>query len=563
MTYRGLVALAWLAALAWGSPGRAAEERLNVLFIAVDDLRPELGCYGAPVQSPNIDGLAATGALFERAYCQVALCHPSRESLLSGRRPETTRVYAFDTSTRDVLPDVVMLPQHFKQHGYDARGFGKVFHKNDPRSWSVPAWKSDRPQYHTEFGRRVLRWIRDDYRRLTFTWELGDGHTKSKRMGGLPWEAPKVADSALREGHMTDEVLGVLDQVRTRPFFLAVGYHKPHLPFVAPRRYFERYDPERIPLAPNPFPPEDAPAFAVYNFNDMRHYYGIPKIGPVLDDQARDLKLAYYACVSYVDAQIGRLLDALKRLGLAERTVVVLWGDHGWQLGEHGIWDKHTNFETSTRAPLIVRVPGQEPGRCAGLVEFVDVYPSLCDLCGLPQPQGLEGKSFGPLIRDPDEPWKEAAFSQYRRVIPGHGLGMGYSMRTDRWRYTEWHGEGGELVARELYDHAADPEENVNVASRPKHADLVARLSRTLRAAMRLPPPPEAWPRSSPGCPPRPARGSPARCSASTAASPTSAPVRRSNPRPPFHPSSPFKCWISCQRRPSNSALRRSIWRGS
>jgi len=488
MTRCRFLAIACLTALVCGSPAEAAEERLNVLFLAVDDLRPELGCYGAPVLSPNIDRLAATGTLFEKAYCQVALCHPSRESLLSGRRPDTTQVVAFDTSTRDVLPDVVMLPQHFKQHGYDTRGFGKIFHKNDPRSWSVPAWKSDRAQYHTEFGKQVLEWIREDYRRLTFTWELGDGHTKSKRMGGLPWEAPRVEDDALREGHMTGEVLRVLDDVQDRPFFLAVGYHKPHLPFVAPHRYFERYDHHRIPLAQNPFPPQGAPDFAVYNFNDMRHYYGIPKIGPVPDDQARDLKHAYFACVSYVDAQIGRLLDALDRLNLAERTVIVLWGDHGWQLGEHGIWDKHTNFETSTWAPLIVRLPGQKPGRCAGLVEFVDVYPSLCDLCGLPQPEGLEGKSFASLIRDPLQPWKEAAFSQFRRVIPDHGLGMGYSMRTARWRYTQWHGEHGELVARELYDHVADPQENVNVAARPQHAELVAQLSRTLTETMRLPP---------------------------------------------------------------------------
>lgn len=484
---RGFLVLFGLLAPMVFTSAQAAELPLNVLFIAVDDLRPELGCYGAPVKSPHIDRLAADGTLFTRAYCQVALCHPSRESLLSGRRPNTTRVYGFDTSTRDVIPDVVMLPEHFKQQGYETRSFGKVFHKDDARSWSLPAWKSDRDQYLTPFGRQVLEWIREDYRRLTFTWELGDGHTKSKRMGGLPWEAPDVEDSALREGHMTDEVLGVMDEVKNRPFFLAVGYHKPHLPFVAPRRYFTLYDPSEIALAPNPFPPQDAPSFAVYNFNDMRHYYGIPKIGPVLDDQARELKHAYYACVSYVDAQIGRLLAKLEELELRDRTVIVLWGDHGWQLGEHGIWDKHTNFETSTHAPLILCVPGQHAARCDALVEFIDLYPTLCDLCGLPPADGLEGRSLVPLVQDPQRPWKEAALSQFRRVIPRHGLGMGYSVRTVRWRYTQWHGEEGELVARELYDHSVDPQENTNVAARTEHRRTVSRLSRLLAEAMQLP----------------------------------------------------------------------------
>ena len=463
----------------------AAPGQTNVLFIAVDDLRPELGVYGSPVLSPHIDRLAAAGTVFESAYCQEALCMPTRASLLTGRRPDTTKVYAFDPDFRQALPDVVTLPEHFKNHGYHTRAFGKIFHKDDRRSWSEPLWRSKRPQYHTERGKQILELIKEDYRRLTFTWELGDGITKSKRMGGLPWEAPDVADNALREGDMTDRVLGVLDEVKDKPFFLAVGYHKPHLPFVAPKRYFDLYDHDAIQTADNPHPPKDAPAFAVYNFNDLRHYYGIPKIGLIGEEQSRDLIHAYYACVSYVDAQIGRLLAKLDELDLRRNTVVILWGDHGWQLGEHGIWDKHTNFETSTHAPLIIAVPGQKPGRTAALVEFVDIYPSLCRLCRLPLPDGLEGTSFAPLIERPDRDWKTAAFSQYPRVIPGHGRGMGYSMRTRRYRFTEWLGENRQPVAVELYDHQADPQENVNIAGRAENRPIVEQLRKQLHAGWR------------------------------------------------------------------------------
>ncbi|MHC4995181.1 MAG: sulfatase, partial [Planctomycetota bacterium] len=409
-------------------------ERPNVLFIAIDDLRPELGCYGRPVLSPNIDRLAATGTLFKRAYVQQALCKPSRASILTGRRPDATGVTDFTTGFRDAIPDAVTLPQHFMRHGYHARAFGKIFHNDDKASWSQPLFQSTLPQYRTKFGLDVLRWIQDDYRRIKYTWHLGNGKEKYKRAGGLPAEAPDVADNELRDGHMTEVALAALDAAAKRidaggaPFFLAVGYMKPHLPFVAPKNYFDLYDPDKIPVAANPFPPRDVPYFAMYNFNDMRHYYGVPKIGPVLEPQARRLKHAYYACVSYVDALIGRLLRRLDDHGLSDNTVVVLWGDHGWQLGEHGIWDKHTNFETSTHAPLILRVPGQKPGVTDALVEHVDIYPTLAEACGLPVPRELEGTSLLPLTQDPDRPWKSAAFSQYRREIPEHGTGMGYSM---------------------------------------------------------------------------------------------------------------------------------------
>lgn len=476
-----LIAIALLQGFGETNHARAVEKP-NVLFIAVDDLRPELATYGKPVISPNIDRLAASGTVFERAYCQQALCMPSRASLLTGRRPDSTKVYAFDPDFRDALPDVVTLPQHFRQSGYHTQAFGKVFHNDDPRSWSVPLWKSNCAEYHTDRGKQVLEWIKQDYRRITYTWHLGEGIIKTKRAGGLPWEAPDVPDNHLREGDMTDKVVGVLGEVADRPFFLAVGYHKPHLPFIAPKKYFDLYDRDAIELADNSAPPEDVPRCAMYNWNDMRHYYGVPKVGPMQDEQARDLIHAYYACVTYVDAQIGRLLDRLNQLDLQNNTIVVLWGDHGWQLGEHGMWDKHSNFETSTHAPLIMRLPGQKHGRTAALVEFVDIYPTLCEACGLPLDDGLEGTSFAPLIADPDRPWKPAAFSQYPRVVPGYGRGMGHSMRTDRYRFTEWTVPGTDFSAHELYDHSVDPDENVNLAPRPRHAQMVERLKAQLHA---------------------------------------------------------------------------------
>lgn len=457
----------------------------NVLFIVVDDLRPELSIYGRPVISPNFERLAKSGTVFEHAYCQQALCMPSRASVLTGRRPDTTRVYAFNPNFRASLPDVVTLPQHFKNHRYHTQALGKIFHKDDKQSWSAPLWRSDRPQYHSKRGLDVLRWIKEDFRRITFTWHLGEDATKTKRMGGLPWEAPEVPDNALREGHMTDQAIVLMNDLKQRPFFLAVGYHKPHLPFVAPKRYFDLYHRERINLADNPFPPRQVPACAMYNWNDLRHYYGVPKVGPMPDDLARELKRAYYACVTYVDAQIGRMIDELERLELRDNTIIIVWGDHGWQLGEHGMWDKHSNFETSTRAPLLISVPGQKAGRTEALVEFVDIFPTLCELCGLPAPEGLEGVSFAPLIDDPELAWKRAAFSQYPRVVPGYGPGMGHSMRTRRYRFTEWTVQETDFKAYELYDHQNDPQENNNLAHRPDLSALVKRLKTELHAGWR------------------------------------------------------------------------------
>jgi len=502
-----LIALLSLAAgiLVFGVQGTiaAAAEKLNVLMIAVDDLRPELGCYGhRAMRTPNIDALARRGTLFNRAYCQQAVCSPSRTSLLCGRRPDTTRVYDLQTHFRLNLPDVVTLPQHFKQNGYHVAALSKLYHGglDDPASWSVPHWRPGGPGYgnpETLAGLRKLgRELRAQHggpARAVLERDPQTGAamrvTRPKyRVNGPAWEDPDVGDNALPDGKTADKAIELLGQLKDRPFFLAVGFLKPHLPFVAPKRYYDLYERDELKVAANPFPPKDVPKLALTNWGELRNYQGIPKTGPLSDEMALDLIHGYYACTSYLDALVGRILDELDRLALREKTVVVLWGDHGWQLGEHGLWCKHTNFEIAARVPMIFSAPGQKnPGaKTDALAEFVDIYPTLCELCGIAMADGLEGTSLVPVINGtattgPDGNWKKAAFSQYPR-----GRVMGYSMRTDRYRYTEWlPRNGGEPLAVELYDHQADPQENVNVAARPENAELVPGLSKQLKAGWR------------------------------------------------------------------------------
>jgi iduronate 2-sulfatase len=485
----------WLNAL-------AADARYNVLFIAVDDLRPDLGCYGVPgVKSPNIDALAGRGTVFNRAYCQQAVCSPSRTSLLTGRRPDTTRIYDLQTHFRLTLPDVVTLPQHFKQHGYHTQAFSKIYHGglDDRLSWSVPHWAPGGPGYGKaetlEFLQKERQRLQNEGKDVRIRVLQRDPKTGMPlkvsqprfRVRGPSWEDPDVPDNALPDGKTADMAVQTLRKVKDKLFFLAAGFLKPHLPFVSPKHYFDLYPPEKLSLADNPFPPKDCPDIALTNWGELRAYSDIPAKGPLSDKKALELIRGYYAATSYVDAQIGRLLNELDSLGLQDKTVIVLWGDHGWHLGEHGLWCKHTNFEVATRSLLIVSAPGQKnPGaKTDALAEFVDVYPTLCELCSLPIPEGLEGISVFPVMDDPTIPWKKAAFSQYPR-----GKVMGYSVRTDRYRYTEWVQLGKEPVGIELYDHYKDPAENVNVAAAPENKELAAKLSGLLRAGWKAALPP-------------------------------------------------------------------------
>ncbi|MGI9174053.1 MAG: sulfatase [Rhodothermales bacterium] len=460
--------------------------RPNVLFIAVDDLRPQLGAYGARhIHSPNIDRLAESGVLFRRAYVQQAVCSPSRTSLMTGLRPDASRVYDLATHFRETVPDVVTLPQHFGRHGYRTAWWGKIYHAGllDSLSW-------------TEGGERFSDSDRRGY--------IREAHLQiaaANNGRGPAYERTDVPDKAYPDGKVADQAITSLRRFAEgeEPFFLAVGFYKPHLPFNAPERYWALYDTSTITPPDVQVPPEGAPDLALTNWGELRNYHGIPEEGPLSDSLARTLIHGYYASVSYTDAQVGRVLDELDRLGLAENTIVVLWGDHGWKLGEYGDWCKHTNFELDTRAPLVVRAPNMEAGqKTDALVEFVDIYPTLTELAGLPLPAHLQGTSFAPLLDDPGRPWKGAAFSQYPRRFPSmrspepedwESLVMGYSVRTDRWRYTRWQrgpqDAPTDVVARELYDLSEGPAPTINLAGRPEYVALVDSLDAVLSAGWR------------------------------------------------------------------------------
>lgn len=494
-----LVATLFAGALPGGvfaADGAVKAGKFNVLFIAIDDLRPETGAYGNTIiKTPNLDSLSKQGLTFNRAYCQQAVCSPSRTSLLCGRRPDTTRIYDLQTHFRLNLPDVVTLPQYFKEHGYHTQSLSKIYHSglDDPASWSVPSWNPKGPGYGKPETLKALaqqeKELRAKHGRASQVLQRDPktGATMKLtapkyRVRGPAWEAPEVADNALPDGKTADQAIEALRKIKDKPFFLAVGFFRPHLPFVAPKKYFDLYKRADLKLAPNPFPPKDCPKVALTDWSELRAYADIPAKGPLSDAEALDLIHGYYAATSYTDAQVGRVVEELKNLGLADKTIIIAWGDHGWQLGEHGLWCKHTNFEIAARAPLILSVPGQKNAgaRTDALAEFVDIYPTLCELCGLPVPQGLEGTSQASLLENPNKPVKTAAFSQYPHNA------MGYSMRTDHYRYTEWQAKKtGKLVAAELYDHQADPQENVNLANLPENKDLVTQLSKQLKAGWR------------------------------------------------------------------------------
>jgi uncharacterized sulfatase len=427
--------------------------RKNVLFIVVDDLTHTLGCYpGAPaiIKTAHIDRLARWGLRFDRAYCQFPVCNPSRSSFLTGLRPDTTGVLDNRVPFRSRLPDAVTLPQLFRQSGYFTARLGKIFHgregMGDPQAWDVTL-----DPRATETGRR------GEGRNLT------GGKVKWCR-----WLAAEGTDEDQPDGQIAAEAIKLLERDRDKPFFLGVGFHKPHDPFIAPKRYFDLYplgelEPPREPADATPLHPLAIGSGWKDSFDRFS-----------LRDK-REFMRAYYAGVSFIDAQVGKLLDALERLGLRENTIVFFFGDHGYQLGEHGWWNKNTLYEPSTRAPLLVAAPGQTtPGtHCARFVEFVDIYPTLADLCGLAAPANLQGRSFQALLREPDRPWKQAAFTQVNRGVAGRAV------RTERWRYIEW--DGGRAGV-ELYDHDSDPGEFHNLGDDPAHADVRRKLAALIRA---------------------------------------------------------------------------------
>jgi len=436
-----------------------APPRLNVLLIAVDDLNNRLGCYGDPVvRTPSIDRLAGRGVRFDHAYCQYPLCNPSRTSLLSGRRPDTTQIFDNRTPPRTALGGIDFLPEHFRRHGYFTARVGKIAHGlfEDAVSWDV-----------SENARRPAA--------------APAARARPQRDAGamkLQWTATENSDEQEPDGRTARRIVELMQQNQGKPFFLGAGFHKPHLPWVAPKKYFDLYPPDRIVLPKTPA-------------DDRADIPSIALTRTAGDEEMTELErktavAAYHASTTFMDAQVGVLLEALDRLRLWDSTVVLLFGDHGWHLNDHlGLWRKMTVFEESARAPLIVAAPGRRAKVSSPrLVEFVDFFPTLTELCGLPVPPGLEGLSFVPLLETPERPWKKAAFTMVRR---GRDI-MGRSVRTDRYRYTEW---GSEKIA-ELYDHQTDLHEFRNLAGIPAQARIQEELSRILRQGWRAALPPSS-----------------------------------------------------------------------
>lgn len=470
----------------------ASDQRPNVLFISVDDLRPEMGCYGnTVVKTPNIDRLAARGIVFQRAYCQQAVCSPSRTAIMTGLRPDVTKVWDLETHFRAAQPNCVTLPEHFKANGYRCEALSKIYHGGyeDGRSWTAPHWYPRGRAVDTD----PVDWTKQtvtqhsvsvtEYSKML---PADPTETSKNAKKGPAYEVSPKADDELPDGATAAEAVRRLSELAAKkePFFLAVGFLKPHLPFVAPKKYWDLYDPKTIPVPAADHLPEGCPEFAGHVNGELHAYPGVPKGNPLPDEFARTLRHGYYACISYTDAQIGRLLDALDKQGLSDNTIIVLWGDHGWQLGDHGLWHKHTNFELATRAPLLISVPGQKTAgqKCAAPVEFVDVYPTLADFCGLPARKELTGLSLRKYIEDPSAPMQKVAISQYPRSAGAEGGSvMGYSIRDERWRATFWRQRGGEtIVATELYDEQNDPNETVSVHDRTENAAVLASLRKWL-----------------------------------------------------------------------------------
>ena len=441
----------------------ARADRPNVLLIAVDDLRPQLGCYGkSQIHSPNIDRLAKSGVLFERAYCMVPTCGASRASMMTSIRPTRDRFVNYLTWAERDAPGKTAMNTQFKNHGYRTVSLGKIFHhpKDNADGWSQPAWRP----------RGVPTYRREENQQQ----QAENAERKGNPRRGPPFESADVPDEAYRDGVLAERAVEELERLsgQDEPFFLAVGFFKPHLPFVAPKKYWDLYDRDQIHLPENYYVPKNAPEEAIHNFGELRAYDGIPAKGPVSDETARELIHGYYACVSYTDAQIGKLLDRLDQLGVADETIVVLWGDHGWNLGEHTLWCKHCCFETSMQIPIIVRAPGIEGGqRRSQLVESIDLYPSLCELAAIEAPGHLQGQSFVPLLKDAGADWKSAAVGRFRN---------GDTIRTDTFRFTEYTSRHGDFVSRMLYDHESDPGENVNVAEQKSRKETVDELTERL-----------------------------------------------------------------------------------
>lgn len=477
----------------------------NVLFISIDDLRPTLGVYGDPVAiTPNIDLLAGEGMTFRQTFCQAAVCAPSRASLMTGVRPDSSRVWHLGDKFREINPAAVTMPQYFASHGYHTVNAGKIFHNYMPDSvsWHEPDLRPARYLRPDWLGRDgETFYISDSVARMQVVRRDSLLKLRPVRYAdgwntGPAWEAADVHDTMYYDGAQNELVKRKLTQLAEtdQPFFFGLGYFRPHLPFTAPKKYWDLYDKDSIPLAENPKRPAGSPIFGMNSMYELRHYDGFGHIGhPTSDfrmneDTARTLKQGYYASVSYVDALIGEVVAHLKSVGLYENTIIILWGDHGWKLGEHNSWGKMTNYNIDLQVPMIVRYPEQpvRGGQTYALTELVDMFPSLCELAGIPVPDYLQGSSFVPLLSEPEKAWKKVAFSQFHRRprISADGKRyMGYSINTAEYHYIEWYGWNaktglrGDFVSAELYDRVKDKTEKVNLADQEAYRIESARLA--------------------------------------------------------------------------------------
>ncbi|MEI6275099.1 MAG: sulfatase [Prolixibacteraceae bacterium] len=498
------------------------EKKMNVLFIAVDDLKPILGCYGDKlVKTPNIDRLAAQGTVFLQNYCQQAVCGPTRASLMTGMRPDYTRVWDLKTKMRDINPDIVSIPQYFISNGYQTAGIGKIFDSRcvdedlDKPSWSIPYFKKSDKYYPVSTGSPEGQYQKPETKAL-FRKYNAEGVAKGLKgkeladyVGGFikpSVECVDVPDNAYSDGANTLHAKEILAKFARdgKPFFFGVGLTKPHLPFVAPKKYWDLYKRDEMPLAPFQQKAKNSPDMAYHTAAELYAYSDIPEISSFSDqkvgldmpvDKQKELIHGYYAATSYTDAQVGILMQTLDSLGLSKNTIVILWGDHGWHLGDHNLWCKHTNFEQATHAPLIISAPGINPSETKSPTEFIDIFPTLCSLSGIPVPTHLDGKSLVPVMKNPKMSVKDYSVSQYPRTrdkLDTERLGwsdgqfMGYSIRTGQFRYTIWLKDSYRsykpfskelVVASELYDYKKDPNETVNVVNETNYDAVVRDLN--------------------------------------------------------------------------------------
>lgn len=458
----------FLCCLLAGVGGEA--KKLNVLFIAADDLRMNLGCYGDTLAvTPNIDRLAAEGVRFNRAYCQFPSCNASRASLLTGMRPDSISVYRLNTNYRITAPEAITLPQHFKMNGYHTEAIGKVLHnyvlkmRDNDRAWSVPA-RMDKINHFRDYALE-----------------------ENARYKATVAECAEADDGAYVDGEITADAVETIQRLATRdqPFFLAVGFMKPHSPYNAPKKYWDLYDKTQLKALCPETPPDGVSDLNWFYPQEIRTFEDVPEQGPIPQETRIRMRHGYYAATSYLDANVGQLMDALEAAGVADETIVLLWSDHGYHLGENGHWTKVTVRELDAQVPLLVKVPGDMDGTSDAIVEYIDIFPTLSELCGLPTPQGLDGISFGQVMQNPELPLRSAALTQACRPWIGKDpiREMGYSIRTDGYRFTQWvNFKTGKILAEELYDLTTDPYQRSNRIHDGSLAEVLATHRRTMEA---------------------------------------------------------------------------------